>query len=948
MNMLFYYYTIVCLVYLLSVGVHATCEDYGTNTTACHLLNDGNICYMNSGSGMCTTAYNCIDFSEDIFGCNTREVGVLHPWNEVCYNNAGVCAMDCNVINNENDPSVCYNFRSHCHYNPFDNTCVHDPPSDCFSYQTDTIGCNAATTTPTDIYGCQSNNITGMCWRLPAPCNTLNSLYQCQLRSDCTLALPYGCMDAPIAGRCAGFNSYLGCRAHGCLWDVYVNQCFVSLSEIDSVYPCSTWTNFEYNACSFHGCHYDSIALMCRNPGDIMNVTTDTTSNIQFKNPTIAQDSSILKFEVWVPNTIPTVPAHYTYITIGTANTVASQSITDATGSICNNVEPSVSDHILPPIYTFVSDPVGLQLYLNSWINTNHNMDFSAALTDANATLLDSLMGRVNTGSTSLVKSIDLDPTNQFIIYRAEIDYLTVTSSHMCATAGASHTLDTSFDYFFFPTEVIRVYGTDPETMLVTGKQTTITNRFDYTVRLNRQGTIANPSVGVSIALTTTLFAQKVQAVYHGCSANQAVLQIDYMLVIGNAFTTDVSSGQKLYGILSDADISFINPDLSASNCYSEHVSNIQNLQCQQSSGNCYVTFTVTSGCRVVDKTGLAFETCPVPTHNMKHDLYVDVSRFQLDVGGAITNAVLTSLTPVLVPFTLDYKVYKDSSAVATQNWQVSVGVLPTPTDTNMADFISTIPGSTVVVNPQIKWSDSLAMLIGMTSPTLQSVSHLAINYQTIKITSNYFDPNTQAFSFITFNGLFPFMSYVPKGIILQQLCPFCKELPIMTNRTAFDGFAIPITQLRLRMPGSTQYSVSFDYQYFWDPTGAADSANIFSFNTYGLSKPSTKLKLSSFKTKTVTTTVTSATSPKITVVNGTYVITFTIDDVNNPNALNNTVILTSVSNMDTSNSVNWTTTDFILLAIVLFILILLTVIIVSIFYCFKKRYGEFNKVAGQ
>jgi hypothetical protein len=295
--------------------------------------------------------------------------------------------------------------------------------------------------------------------------------------------------------------------------------------------------------------------------------------------------TDVFEVDIWVPNVIYTFPARYTYFTFGTS------SILNATQSVCNTVGPT---HAIPPLYTVVTDMVGLQAYFNQWVSQNHNLNFGLS-SDPHAVILAQLYGPTSISFSSLVRSVTLDATSQFLIYTVSTNY--ITAGVVCSNVGVYQSTNNGwFDYFTLPIQIVQV----------TGSNVLLHQDLSYYIRHNWTSGVSVITQN-DVNAVVSLIPHDVRSIDGGSCG--AILQIKYLVI----------SSYRIANIYSR-------------NCFNDQVYAFTNPDC--STGVCYTSFTVRSACMP------SFYVC-----NNRHDLYLDV----------IKSNVLSTVIPIMSPSVIVY-----------------------------------------------------------------------------------------------------------------------------------------------------------------------------------------------------------------------------------------------------------------------------------------------------
>ena len=144
--------------------------------------------------------------------------------------------------------------ESQCHYNATTSVCEGGPPTTCNSYYNDTVGCPTANC----IVQTYANNQCAPKCNLLAPQECVGLV---PIRQDCRLnytSSPKQCYSSTDnIDNCSNAVNQATCNPATCVFDQYEQNCFTSLTQVNTVFSCQWWAdNFPSNsgACQYHGC----------------------------------------------------------------------------------------------------------------------------------------------------------------------------------------------------------------------------------------------------------------------------------------------------------------------------------------------------------------------------------------------------------------------------------------------------------------------------------------------------------------------------------------------------------------------------------------------------------------------------------------------------------------------------------------------------------------------
>lgn len=787
----------------------------------------------------------------------------------------------------------CASLRSTCHYSlPF-NACEDGAPGQCSDYILDQNGCNAS------LFNCTYSTTTSLCTNTPLACKFLLSQSSCNFRSDCIWNTTSSkCINS--LNVCHNATNQALCSVYGCFYDTYLQQCYNSLAEVTAINPCSSWTSFPLpnTACGFHGCMLDVTQTICLNAGSGLGNQTSASISVVYQdvNPRVLNNSMNFFVDIWIPNALNVNPGMWTYISMGGGIPGYRTSGGLNPNSACNNIG-SYNFTTTPPLFVSVSDPVGLQVYFDNWINTNHTMTFNSNNVTFGKTL-QTIMGPISVCSTCFDRTVSLDSSQQWVVHTVGGNILNLLN---CSGVYAVYTI--AGYYYSLPVDVIQ---RDAYNEFASSYST-------YYVIINTAGQI---TVGATSTTTPVLSVSELTTVSSACPSTEDLLDIVYTIQYTNVFQSNVYVGPR-----NSSDILFTSPQFNNTlqNCYGLYVHTFSITGCFQSS--CYVSIGIRSRCRVITSDGNAFNNCSYATAS---DRIADLGAgksYPLSMNNQFTfwvneyscpsyvltthnylNCTQQNISPIGFPDEMTSNIQVTILPQTTLNVQFDVfaGFLPTPFDTNLNDLeiLSQIISGNITSQidyrqVQLQWNAVLTFVAGM-SASLQSVATLYIQLDsslTITPLDVYANPIVGG-KVLAWTDISTYLTYVPKLYQNSVGCVGCLSVPALLGQTAYDGFSIPVTTLRTLSP-AFGYSITIDY-YYTLPQPSYNTNNLLNhtpvMKLQSKTKINTKSKSKKFKTQSKSRSSSSNSSSRrfkvqTTTVNAPtpFTYSFIINDDTNP-----------------------------------------------------------------
>ena len=536
-------------------------------------------------------------------------------------------------------------------------------------------------------------------------------------------------------GTCEVQTNQVSCAAIGCFYDTYLQQCYVSLSEVVSINPCSTWSSFPLpnTACAFHGCSLNAAGTVCGAPSTGGSNVTNYALNIyaSFVNPNVGLNSFAFNVQVWLANQLLYDPPVNQIIQVGGGQTGYPAAIV---AGPCNNLA-SFNYSSPPPAYVGVTDPVGLQNYFNAWVSTYHNYSFPKSNTTFGLPLYQ-ILGSLNIQNSSIDDSVSLDASGNYVIHQLSFNYNSIVSQ--CSALGATQ--------LYTPTNI---YTTLPISVI----QRDSNNNFaavSSTFYIQQSTTGAVLSVSSSSRFQPEVFLNQLTSLTSACPPGQAQLNEVYLLEVANVFASGVFVGPR-----NASDILFTSPVVnnSLANCYGDSLVSMQRLSCFNSV--CYTQVTLQTRCRPITADGNAFNNCSnanaadrisdmggntaYPTAlNNQHTFWVNnwACPTVSNASNGWANCTLANESPFgfpdQMPVTITVYLYPLTSISV--NFDVYAGLLNSPYTTDLSQIETLSQGPNLVsstqdlFNTQLSWNGKNSTRVHSYNTTNNKSSHKTNN----------------------------------------------------------------------------------------------------------------------------------------------------------------------------------------------------------------------------
>lgn len=681
-------------------------------------------------------------------------------------------AQQCNNIA-FGDYTNCYALRTSCHYDISSSSCLSNAPVNCPQYVTDAIGCSAATF---NGLPCSINAATGMCMEKNPGTTTCQKSYTTQA----------------------------SCSTSGCFWDVYLESCWDSLTQVYQSNPCSTWTTYDNTgaACTFHNCAYS--AGSCTDIGAVDGAQNSNavavTSNVVFANPQIiaptANYSNLnFSFQVVTPLVVSDGSPQWGWLTLGSYT-----SQTDLTLPACTT---SVNHGAVPQTFnvtkTYGQSVAASQQAIVSGISSTGSMTFTNAT--INGTINSLLLGnQTNNGFVTSISTLSNGAGQYSTVYNVNFPLVQYVAT--CASTGLS-VVTTSQGYQY----------TIPAVYNMQSPYTGVIQSYD-----NLYVTISN-SGQVSISPTTPYYMTAtlgtVAVETANCLPGQYALFMSYFITYSSVYDTTVQIGPR-----SVSDVYNASPfNNTQPNCYGDHITTFQFLGC--SNNQCVYYMEFFTACTTLRSDGTSFTTCTTnPSMAGNHNFYVNTFSCPL---GNPTSANCTSVNPSSTTLSVvqsNITVSAFSGTTINQQYTVVAGLLPTPTDTNINDvqLLAASNGTAVGNNNKIYSNNSLVIVIEMATSALQAAFDLrlvtsGITIQGLDASGNPVAGNNT----LTWNQIAPYIQYVTKNQQLNQtgalLLPLVSSQEQQFFNNGFDGFALSAYALRSMLLAQS-YKIVLPYYF--------------------------------------------------------------------------------------------------------------------------------------
>jgi hypothetical protein len=679
------------------------------------------------------------------------------------------------------DYNSCYTLSSQCHYDLSTAHCIAGAPQICQQFVTYAAGCTGSS------LNCLINNNTGICSPKSPGLTTCQTAYSTQ--STCSL--------------------------HGCYWDQYTNLCWDSLAQDNQYNNCSTWALYDTTgaACNSHLCSYN--AGICTDIGSTsssnnQNGVVTYTSNVNFVNPTIAVASGganpvvSLTFQVVTPLVLDETNPTWGWLDLGLYNAPT----TYASVPACTTFNSGTASPVAFSLATYNTNITQITPYIINWINTNKNMQWDRS---SNGQAAAALLG--NQTAQPFITSIQVQ--SSALVYTVVIPLSNYIS--MCGATGLQLNVTTQGNLYTVPV----TYNTQqPNTGAVGAVD------FFY-ASISTTGTA---SLSATSPYFTTVTLATANVAPHACPVNQSSMYTAYYLTYTGVYDTTQQVGPRNIGDI------YVTLPLSGTtvNCYGDTPNKFTFLGCSNNTCVYYVDFY--SGCYTLAGDGSTFTTCAQSQAlAASHSFYVDTYSCPLGQPTSTSCVSINASPNTLSPITSTVSIKALPGSSISQSYTVAVGLLPTPTDTNVNDITYFSIGSVASNNAQLYSNQVLTVIASFNNTALNSALDLQIVPSSI-----VFKPvgplgNAATYTNATSNStiLNSVMSYVPKDAQYQS--PSSVILPLVASqRTAgvigYDGFAVATNLLKQLLPANG-YLISFSYIIL--VRGAPSTVNKFSVQSH-------------------------------------------------------------------------------------------------------------------
>ena len=743
-------------------------------------------------------------------------------------------------------------------------------------------------------------------------CDLLSGAVACNQRIDCRWS---GTQCFNAATDCTVYTltptPQINCTQYECYWDADLQACYNSLAEVVAIYPCSSWSNYPppNSACGMHGCSLDYTGLICHDATPATGNGTQSVSSelrVSMVNPYTNANSFIFNVQVWLPDVLYNLPPVWTNIFLGNG-VPAYGDMQFITPGWCNNLlQFNYSQS--PSLYVPVNDPTATQTYLDSWINTNHNMHFPTNSSTLGP-LLYELLGYTAAVNGSTFSTVSIDGSGDWRVHQLSFNLNDAVTN--CWQYGLKQLLLATDSLYTIPITVVQRQHNNAYL------QSTTVFYLDYL----ETGQLV--SVSASSQYVPTLLQQAIVTETSSCPAGWARLHITYLLQIGNVFTPGMFVGPR-----TAADIVWTSPEVGDAlyNCYQEQVLNVTYLYTINSQS--YTQIVTRTNCRPIDNSGQSFNNCSFaasvdkladlnsttgvyPSYlNHVHDLFVYeyLCPLAASLDNSWANCTKTVISSNGWPDHLRSSIQLSITPgqTITVQFDVYAGLLPSPfiMDLSRIDTLSQTPNTPInspdKYDSNLQWNGQFTFVIGISDPTLRKWVNLTMDTYTL-FRIDGLDTNATVIPGLPslyIAQVFPYMTYVPRALVPLCAAHGCRETPATANQTAYDSFSIPVLTLRTLLPANG-YAVSVAYKYNLptsiDAVTSAveapvsgelhlmDSGHNRHHSFHAEAEAQTDLQTAT--TKAMHTQAADA-APLYTVHTGSYLFRFLINDATNPHPI--------------------------------------------------------------
>lgn len=638
------------------------------------------------------------------------------------------------------------------------------------------------------------------------------------------------CMDlTQSTDLCQTIADQLQCDNTGCFWDSFLSTCLASLSQVNSVIPCSYWTGYTLNngltnpACPYHGCKYDPVVKRCINFNETLAASPPPSTYstlVRFINASVDTENQLFHVTAAVPfaytEATPTRPKFPLFQVLFPVNNIQFYSTQEV--PLCSTYSP-LSPHPVP--FTTVEDPQRVNQMLVDWTREHHNFEFNSSYA-----LLSQILGYTRIGGNqTFVKSVSFDGSR--LLYAMTFELLHVTVD--CSQRGAQYSNNVNGRVYTLPISYVELSPNSFYTQVV---QT-------YSITIPTTGTVV---LGTSTNYGTGAFPVGVvfeRGQSAGCTDNEGRIRVSYQVETYNVYDPLIR-----VGVMTREDVSFRSPASPAGpvNCYGDQLAPDEaaftTVICDYSSYVCRQTLTLRSKCRSLTSDGEAFNQCSYAKAadrigDMGSDIPYNVALDGLHqffvyrrvcplTEGDLGSCPTFSSNPNGYPDPISAVILGSSYLDETQNgnsFLVSAGFLPSAT----ADLSQSVSG-TLSANAtlRVREDELITVFVSMQAGTRDRYDlriHLDDANTRIVPLSASGVPLGQTAGYtgrlrLSYSDFRPYLQYASKndfdagcGVTGQ-----CRILPACSSVLGCDGFSLPAAQLRAVMPAD-RYLIGFSFR---------------------------------------------------------------------------------------------------------------------------------------
>lgn len=673
----------------------------------------------------------------------------------------------------------------------------------------------------------------------------------CSSSSTCLWDFTLSTCNDPSASLCPSHLDVTACRAGGCFWDLWVTQCFESVSVASSQFACPAWTDAAngypspQSACTEHGCELLGSACVTPEGGNVAYVQIAHDASATWERPFFQSEVNSFGFHVTMPfHNAYRAENEWTIMQVGNLDvSIDVNEIPDA----CTTLS---TKNTLPINYELEGIPhysARLDYHAASWIDTYGNLDFDDPVYpgelggNSDSRMINSVpvsyefdpspllykrdlkraYGPFKVGGGRPVYQVARSTNGEKLDFEWRLDIQSIKSC-----PGVSEQQFPEYSVLQIPTVIIQ------ET--VEGGLISVSNTFRLT-----QAQSGGITVSPNSRYTSHVWVDKAIVLPGGgCPVGSSRLYITY-----KGTFSGVESGIWVgpVDIASDT-VPFVD------NQYGDAFTYITRLPCI--AGVCSFQTQSQSDCQVLTPDGRAFKV-----RGTIHSWQMNVRSCSSETdticaGGVINLAADGSPDPVTVDLPIDATPGTDIRTRV----EVALGMFDSATTMQLADLniyeVSPAQGPNAITgltedlpitfaklplddqrrNRQISWKQPIVVAMRLVESLMSMDLRIGIGAGQMLFTALNADGsvklngNGDAYT-LNYAQLKPYMDYVPKNT--KASCPGCKLMPLAVERRGMDGFSIPMTSL-LNQFGVAFQGLRIQVTFFVGNTDGSNAGGAF------------------------------------------------------------------------------------------------------------------------